>query len=106
MSRTAIFQEELELDLIHEQEQELSRRQKEYVDLPKKLAMEKIERDSTMPPLAEIAERERQRAHENTLTRGAIKNILRTQAQDAMLFFLLLTATAALVWWGIKLMHG
>jgi hypothetical protein len=106
MSRTAIFQEELELDLLREQEQELSRRQKEFADLPNKIALELKERECTMPPLAEIAERERQRAHENTLTRGAVKNILRTQAQDAMLFFLLLAATATLIWWGIKLMNG
>ncbi len=106
MSRTALFQEELELDLLRVKEQELRIRQKEYADLPKKLAMEQKERDCTMPPLAEIEDRIRLNAFHETATRGQVKNILRGQTKDILLLFLLLVATGALIWWGLKLMQG
>lgn len=106
MSRSIFFKEEQELNELRETEQVLLLRQKEYAEIPKKLAMELRERESTMPPLPEIEDRRRRREHENTVSRGEAKNILRDQNRSIMLLFLLMTATGALVWWGLKLMQG
>ncbi|MES2475019.1 MAG: hypothetical protein V4640_04515 [Verrucomicrobiota bacterium] len=107
MSRRArLTPEDQELLELRESEQALMRRQKEYADLPRKLAAEMRERESTMPPLAEIADRKRRREHEETVSRGEAKNILRDQNRSLVLLFLLLTATGTLVWWGLRLMQG
>lgn len=106
MSRTTFFKEDLELNEIRESQQLLLRREKEFAEIPKRLALELKERESTMPPLEEIEERRRRREHENTVSRGEAKNILRDQNRSLMLVFLLMTATGALVWWGLKLMQG
>ncbi|MES2661332.1 MAG: hypothetical protein V4689_22115 [Verrucomicrobiota bacterium] len=106
MSRTTFFKEDQELHELRAHEQALLMRQKEYAEIPKKLAMEQRERESTMPPLPEIEDRRRRREHENTVSRGEAKNILRDQNRSMALLFLLLTATGALVWWGLRLMQG
>lgn len=106
MSQSLFFKEEQELSQLRETEQALLLRQKEYAEIPRKLAMELRERESTMPPLPEIEDRRRRREHENTVSRGEAKNILRGQNRSIMLLFLLVTATSALVWWGHRLMQG
>ncbi len=106
MSRSTLLKEDLELNQIREAEQQLLLLHKEYAELPKKLAQEQRDRECTMPPLAEIEDRRRQRAHENTVSRGEVTNILRDQNRSLMLLILLLTATGSLIWWGMKLMQG
>lgn len=107
MSRRArLTPEDQELLALRESEQDLLRRQKECADLPRKLAAEMLERERTMPPLAEIADRKRRREHEETVSRGEAKNIARNQRRSLVLLFLLLTATGSLVWWGLQLMQG
>ena len=106
MSRSTLLKEDLELNQIREAEQQLLLLHKEYTELPKKLAQEQRDRECTMPPLAEIEDRRRQRAHENTVSRGEVTNILRDQNRSLMLLILLLTATGSLIWWGMKLMQG
>ncbi len=106
MSRATLFKEDHELSEIRETQQLLLMREKEFAAIPKRLELEMKERESTMPPLEEIEERRRRREHENTVSRGEAKNILRDQNRSLMLVFLLMTATAALVWWGLKLMKG
>jgi len=104
--RAALSKEDLELHELRQSQQALLALERECADLPRKLALEMRERESTMPPLAEIADRKRRREHEETVSRGEAKNILRDQHRSLMLLFLLLTATGALVWWGLKLMQG
>ncbi len=106
MSRSTLLKEDLELSQLRETEQQLLLRQKEFAEIPKKLARELKERECTMPPLAEIADRQRRKEHEETVSRGEVTNILRDQNRSFMLLLLLLTATGSLIWWGIKLMQG
>lgn len=106
MARGKKLKEDLELDLLRETEQQLLQKQKEFAEIPKKLAAEIRERETTMPPLAEIEDRKRRLAHEEMVSRGEVANILRDQNRSLMLLVLLLAATASLIWWGLKLMQG
>lgn len=91
---------------MREAEQQLLVLEREYAQIPKKLAQELKERECTMPPLAEIEDRRRQRVHEETVSRGEVSNILRDQTRSLMLTAMLLAATGALIWWGVRLMQG
>lgn len=106
MGRRLKNKEDLELTQIREAEQQLLLLEKEYAQIPQKIAQELKERESTMPPLAEIEDRRRQRLHEETVSRGEASNILRDQSRSLMLTAMLLAATGALIWWGVKLMQG
>lgn len=101
-----LLKEDLELSALREKEQLLLLQQKEFAEIPKKLALELKERESTMPPLQEIEERKRRLAHEELVSRGEVANILRDQNRSLMLLILLLAATGSLIWWGLKLMQG
>ncbi len=106
MNRAPLLKEELELDALRETEQQLLLRQLEFAEIPKKIAQEIKDRECTMPPLPEIEDRRRRREHDEIVSRGQMTNILRTQGRSLLLLVLLLTATAALIWWGLKLMQG
>lgn len=106
MSRSRPLKEDLELTQIREKAQQLLLLEKEFAEIPKKLARELKERESTMPPLAEIEERRRRKEHDQIVSRGEVTNILRDQNRSFMLLILLLTATGSLIWWGVKLMQG
>lgn len=106
MSRKTVLKEDLELNELRATERQLKQRHKEFAEIPKRIALELKERESTMPPFEEIEVRKRRREHENTLSRGEAKNMLRDQNRSMALLFLLLLATGTLVWWGFKLMQG
>jgi hypothetical protein len=106
MSRASVLKEDLELNALRQAEQQLLLLEKECAKLPKKLALEQKERECTMPPLAEIEERRRRVAHEEIISRGEAKNILRDQNRSIALLILLVAATGSLIWWGIRLMQG
>ena len=106
MSRTTLFQEDLELDQIRETEQQLLQREKEFAENRKRIAQERIERESMMPPLDEIQAREQRKQHEQIVSRGEVANVRRDQNRSLMLLVLLITATCTLVWWGLRLMQG
>lgn len=106
MSRSVRLKEDLELSQLREKEQQLLLLQKEFAEIPKKLALELKERECTMPPLAEIEERRRRKEHDMIVSRGEVSNILRDQTRSFMLLVLLLAATGSLIWWGVKLMQG
>lgn len=106
MSRSVPLKEDLELSQIRELEQQLLLRQKEYAEIPKRLAQELKDRESTMPPLAEIEDRRRRKEHDMIVSRGEVSNILRDQTRSFLLLILLVTATGSLIWWGLKLMQG
>lgn len=106
MSRRHQLKEDQELTQMREAEQQLLVLEREYAQIPKKLAQELKERECTMPPLAEIEDRRRQRVHEETVSRGEVSNILRDQTRSLMLTAMLLAATGALIWWGVRLMQG
>jgi len=106
MSRSIQLKEDLELNQIREAEQQLLLLERQCAQLPQKLAQEQKDRECTMPPLAEIEDRRRQREFENTVSRGEVTNILRDQNRSVLLIILLLAATGSLIWWGMKLMQG
>ena len=106
MSRTTMFNEELELDRIRETEQQLLQREREFSESRKRIAQERIERESTMPPLDEIQVRIQRKQHEQVVSRGEVANVRRDQNRSLLLLLLLITATCTLVWWGVKLMQN
>ncbi|MEY4570789.1 MAG: hypothetical protein RLZZ398_2228 [Verrucomicrobiota bacterium] len=106
MSRSPLLKEDLELTQLREAEQRLLLLQKECAEIPKKLAQEQKDRECTMPPLADIADRIRMKAHNEIVSRGAATNIQRDQSRSLILLLLLMIATGTLIWWGIQLMQG
>ena len=106
MNRSTVFQEDLQLNEMRQAEQKLRLLEKECAEIPKRLAQELKDRECTMPPLAEIRERELRRQHEQQVSRGEITNIQRIQAKSTTLLIMLLAATGSLIWWGVKLMQG
>jgi hypothetical protein len=106
MSRGNLFKEDLELDQIREAEQNLLKREREIAENEKRIARERIERESTMPPLDEIQNRQKRKQFEQTVSRGEVSNVRRDQTRSLMMLFLLIAATCSLVWWGVKLMQG
>lgn len=106
MSQGILFKEELELDRLRESEDELLRRHKEFDEARRRIARERIEMETTMPPLDEIQARIQRKKHEETVSRGEVANIRRDQTRSLLMLALLLSATATLIWWGIRLMQG
>lgn len=106
MSRSKLFSEELELDLLRETEQQLLQREKEFAENRKRIAQERIERECMMPPLDEIQARIQRKQHEQIVSRGEIANVRRDQNRSLMLLFLLVTTTCSLIWWGMQLMKA
>lgn len=99
-----LFEEDQELLALRERERRLEAAHKEVVKLPAKLALEKKERESTMPPMAEIKERQQINRFEQNLSRGQIENVLRTQRHSLGMLLLLATATALMLVWGYRIM--
>jgi hypothetical protein len=106
MSRNSQTMEDLALAKIRKIEQQLLKREKESTEKKKRIAREERERHTTMPPLEEIQVRARRLRHEQSLSRGEIANIQRSQNRSLLLLLLLIIATCTLIWWGIKLMQA
>ena len=104
MKQTDLFEEDEELNALREQQKKLEMAHKEFVKLPAKLAREKKDRDATMPPMAEIKERELINRFEANLSRGQIENVLRTQRQSLGMMLLLVAATAMMLLWAYRIM--
>lgn len=105
MSRAKPFKEELELNELLATEQQLRQRELEFAKNRKRIEQERIEQERTIPPLEEVQRRFLHKQHEEIVSRGEIANIRRDHNRSLMLLFLLLIATATLIWWGTKLMQ-
>lgn len=107
MAATRFTQDELALEEINRQAEELKRKQREVAALPKKLERERREMETTLPPMADIAERERLRRYEEeNASRREARNLQKAQNRSMFLFLLLCGCTAALIAWGFALMRG
>jgi hypothetical protein len=106
MSRSKTPPEDPEMARIRKEQQELQLRAKVCADLPRQLAAEIRERERTMPPLQELADRETLIRHNEIISRGQISNVHRDQNRSILLLLMLITATAALIWWGLRIMQG
>ena len=95
-----------DLNQLEFEEQRLMLRAKEIAENRKRIAEERIERESTIPPLEEIREREARKRYEETVSRGEVANLVRTQNRSLLLLFLLVTAACTLIWWGMRVMQG
>ena len=98
-----LFDDDPELNALRERQKRLEEAHKQVVTLPARLEKERRERDSTMPPMAEIREREQIKRFERSLSRGQIENTLRIQRQSFFLLLLLATATGLLLFWAFKI---
>lgn len=92
-----MFDEDYELKALREKERKLAEAQREFQKLPALLAKQKQESEATMPPMAEIKERQKFNRFEQSLSRGQIENVLRTQRHSLGMTFLLLVATVLMV---------
>ena len=99
-----LFEEDQELLALMEKERRLAEAHKEIIKLPARLEREKRERESTMPPMGEIIERQRINDFERNLSRGQIENVLRTQRQSFFLMVLLAVTTALMLVWAFRIM--
>jgi hypothetical protein len=106
LKQASLFDENLELNQLRERERKLEEAHKEFVMLPAKLEREKKDRDSTMPPMAEIKERQQFNQFEQNLSRGQIENVLRTQRHSLAMMLLLATATVLMLFWAFRIMNA
>jgi hypothetical protein len=107
MSAQSLSNDELELRNVDEKLQWLRQREAECQDLPKKMAIEKQERDCTLPPCERLAEIKRMIAHEmDLITRSEAGNLQKAQTRSVLLLITLGIAITALVAWGLRLMNG
>ncbi len=106
MAHPTPFKEELELDQLRAMETELSQRNREFEENEKQIARARREREITMPPLEDIADRERRKRHELAASRGEVENKKHVLRKSFLLLVLLTAATGSLLWWGYQLMQG
>lgn len=106
MKQGNLFEEDHELVALREEQRKLEEAHREVIKLPAKLEREKRDRDSTMPPMAEIRERQQINEFERNLSRGQIENTLRTQRHSLAMMLLLATATALMLWWAYRIMYS
>ena len=105
LKQASLFEEEHELVALKEKERKLAEAHREYMQLPARLAKEKLDRDATMPPMAEIKERQQFNRFEQSLSRGEIENVLRTQRHSLAMMLLLATATILMLMWACRIME-
>jgi hypothetical protein len=103
LKQASLFDEDYELQALREKERKLAEAQKEYQRLPALLAKQKQENEATMPPMAEIKERQKFNRFEQSLSRGQIENVLRTQRYSFGMTLLLLAATILMVIWALRI---
>jgi len=92
-----------ELAALRERQKHLDEAHREVVNLPARLEKERRERESTMPPMPEIREREQIKQFEKSLSRGEVVNILRVQRQSLAMMLLLATSTALMLLWAYRI---
>lgn len=101
-----LFEEDHELLALKETERRLTAAHQEIVKLPAKLEREKRDRERTMPPMQELKERDEIRRFEQSLSRGQIENVLRTQRHSFFLSVLLALTTALMLAWAYRIMFA
>lgn len=107
MNALPISEAELELQRCEEEARQLEQQLAEARELPKKIALEKQERDCTLPPCERLAEIRRMLAHETEIsTRREAVNSQNRQNRSLLLVVTLGMAIIGLVAWGIRLMNG
>ncbi|WP_035612526.1 hypothetical protein [Haloferula sp. BvORR071] len=92
-----------ELRALEERERVLREQIANASAAPRKILREAEEMAATLPPPDDLADRRRLREFEEKASRTQIRNERRTQGKSLLLLVLLLSATALLVSWVVKL---
>jgi hypothetical protein len=71
---------------------------------PDRLKRQFEENNATLPPTDDFLDRQRLKVFDDLASRGKVRNERKSQRRSLMLLILLVTASACLVAWGIKLM--
>ncbi len=106
MKKHAISSEELDLFQLAEASRELDQRRKALEDRRRKAELEHTDREHTLPPSDVVSAKQKQKHHDEVVSRNEVRNILREQRKSLLMLVLLIATTATLIWWGLKLMHG
>lgn len=107
MNALPLTEDELELRRCAEEERQLEQKLAAARELPKKIALEKQERDNTLPPCERLAEIRRMLAHEAEIaTRLGQGNIHKAHTRSLLLVITLAATILALVAWGLRLLNG
>lgn len=72
---------------------------------PERERLAEEERMRTLPPPAEVEERQREKQFYERLSRGELKNERRNQAKSGFLLLLLILATLAIGFWIYQTIH-
>jgi len=95
-----------EIDRLDREASLLAAKMEELAALPEKLQREREEREQTLPPPDDLADRERQSKFENMATRGEVSNRRRAQTRSLLLLFLLIASAAALLSWLVSMIQA
>jgi hypothetical protein len=107
MNAQPLSDAEMELQRCEEEAQRLEQIFAEASELPRRMALEKQERDCTLPPCPRLAEIQRKRAHAAEIeTRWEKSNVLNRGRKSLLLAITLGVACLSLVAWGFRLMNG
>lgn len=106
MKKRTASPDELDLFQLAEASQKLEQRRKELEDNRRKAELERVDRESTLPPSDVVSARQKQKRHEEVVSRNEVRNIRREHGKALLLLALLIAMTATLIWCGLKLMHG
>lgn len=105
MKKHAISPDELDLFQLAEAGHELDQRRKALEDSQRKAEAERRDRENTLPPSDLVGTKQRQKHHDEVVSRNEVRNIQREQRKSLLLLVLLISTTATLIWWGLKLMQ-
>ncbi len=106
LKQASLFNEDHEMQLLREKERRLAEAQQMIQKLPAMLERQKKENEVTMPPMAEVRERQKFNQFEQNLSRGQIENVLRTQRQSLGMTLLLILSTALMLFWAYRIISG
>jgi len=99
-------QDEFDMSQLQKEDQALRARDNELAETQRILASARSDMDSTLPPSDLIQSIGRRKAHDQLATKGQVTNAKREEKHNLLLVVALIAATATLVWWGLKIIHG
>ena len=99
-------QQELDLNQLQAEERELRQRLNEVKATRAQLEYDRQDSEVTLPPSELIQEIVKRKAHQQLVSKKEDRNIRREHKRGMLLILVLASATAALVWWGLRVMNG
>ena len=106
MRNHTLTQDEFDEDLFRDEEQKLHERLNAIAAIRQKHAAEQGDTHSMLPPSELVQSIEKMNAHNELVSKTQDRNIRREQKRGVLLMLALISATATLVCWGLRLMHG